>query len=120
LFADQCEGCHTARASADEPDSRQPFERWESLVFSLQQPLVWGSDGYQRTGVEPYVHEQGARTPSLRRSYLKRPYFTNGSAPDLSSVVEFIRLQPFSHQRGEGPTLDAEQRAALVSFLRLL
>jgi hypothetical protein len=119
-FRDQCERCHAARASADEPASRQPFERWEALVFSPEEPLVWGSDGYQKTGVVPYVHELGARTPSLRRCSRKHPYFTNGTAPDLETVLAAVRLDPFSHEQGTGTPLGAEQQADLVAFLRLL
>src|SRR5262249_43562622 len=73
-----CEGCHQARLSADDARTRVPSEQWEKLLLSREGPIVWGSDGYHKTGVEPYVHELGARTPSLRRLYKKRPYFTNG------------------------------------------
>jgi hypothetical protein len=120
LFRDRCEACHSARTSADDPASREPFERWESLVFGPGSPLVWGSSGYQKTGVTPYVHALGARTPSLRRSFKKHPYFTNGSAPDLDAVLQAVRLEPFSHQGGEGTPLAPLETAQLLAFLRLL
>lgn len=120
LFRDRCEACHAARASADDPDSRQAFESWEALVFDPSGPLVWGSAGYQRTGVLPYVHAQGARTPSLRRLLRKRPYFTNGTAPDLSALLGWVRLNPFSHQGGTGTPMTEAERVALLAFLQLL
>ncbi|MDF2695736.1 MAG: hypothetical protein K0S65_4119, partial [Labilithrix sp.] len=64
-FRDRCEGCHQARAAADDAPSRIPFERWEPLVLGGGGPLVWASDAYEKTGIVPYVHERGARVPSL-------------------------------------------------------
>jgi hypothetical protein len=67
LFRDRCESCHAARTVADDPATRVPFAQWEALVLSAAGPIVWGSDVRVRTGVEPYVHDEGARPPSLRR-----------------------------------------------------
>lgn len=122
-FRDRCERCHQARASADDPLSRVPFERWEELVLRGGGPLVWASDAYERTGIEPYVHARGARVPSLRRIYKKRPYFTNGSAPDLVTVLRRVRLRgdAFSHDEAAGGApLDAPTVGALAAFLDLL
>lgn len=122
-FRDKCEGCHQARAASDVPSSRVPFERWESLVLSDRGPLVWGADGYEKTGVTPYVHENGARIPSLRRLYKKRPYFTNGSASDVRAVLERVRFVGSETKHDgttEGAALDRETIESLEAFLDLL
>lgn len=129
VFRDRCESCHQARLASDVPESRVPFERWEELTLSHDGPIVWGEDAYEKTGVIPYVHPEGARVPSLRRLYKKRPYFTNGTAPDLAAVLERVRYtsEAFWHEDGEGPppaeartALDARERQALLAFLRIL
>jgi hypothetical protein len=121
LFQSACESCHQARLDASDADSRVPFERWASLILSDAGPIVWGSDRYAKTGIEPYVHERGARVPSLRRLGRKFPYFTNGSARSLSEVLERVRLAPaFSHAGGAGTALPPEDQRALEAFLRLL
>jgi hypothetical protein len=122
-FRDRCERCHQARASADDPASRVPFERWEPLVLGGAGPLVWGSDAYEKTGIVPYVHERGARVPSLRRLYKKRPYFTNGSASDIATVLRRVRVRDaeLSHDEGSGGTgLDEATARALAAFIDLL
>ncbi len=122
-FRDRCERCHQARAAADQPASRVAFDRWESLVLSDGGPLVWASDAYEKTGVVPYVHELGARVPSLRRLYKKKPYFTSGSAADVRAVLERARFGPdrFAHAGStEGEALDAATVRALEAFLDLL
>jgi hypothetical protein len=80
---------------------------------------------YRKTGVEPYVHESGARVPSLRRLYKKQPYFTDGSARTLGDVLDRARFQGatgFFHDHApEGlETLSYQERGALLSFLALL
>jgi hypothetical protein len=125
VFAGQCEGCHQARLDTGDASSRAPFERWPSLVFSPAGPLVWASDVYAKTGIEPYVHERGARVPSLRRLAKKYPYFTNGSSPSIADVLARVRVLPsgFSHAGSETSrtgALSAEERRALEAFLRLL
>jgi hypothetical protein len=123
-FAARCERCHAARLTTDEPGSRVPFERWEALVLSREGPIVWARDGYHKTGVEPYVHEQGARAPSLRRLYKKRPYFTNGSAKSLREVLDRARVRGealFHDHAPEGyEALDVDEKDALAAFLDLL
>ena len=79
--------CHAARLSTDDPSTEVPFARWEALVLAGG-PIVWARPGYEKTGVEPYVHEQGARPSSLRRLYRKRPLFTNGSGGGSGSPTE--------------------------------
>jgi cytochrome c peroxidase len=125
-FRDRCERCHSAVLSADEPGSRAPFDRWEALVFSREGPIVWGSHEYKKTGVEPYVHERGARVPSLRRLFKKRPYFTNGSAKTLGDVLDRVRLGGGELYHDRAPhgaallPLDAQEKTALLAFLELL
>lgn len=124
VFRDRCETCHAARLSADDPASRVAFVRWEATVLSEAAPLVWGSAGYKKTGVVPYVHPDGARTPSLRRLYKKHPYFTNGSAKSISDVLEAVRFAGGETYHARAP-LDAERlddasKKALAAFLDLL
>jgi hypothetical protein len=120
IFRARCEGCHAARLSTDDPASRLDFADWEASLGAI----VWASDGYRKTGVEPYVHPEGARTSSLRRLYRKRPYFTNGSAPTLEVVLEraALRGDTFFHDGApaEATRLDDGEREALLAFLRLL
>ena len=84
---------------------------------------MWASDAYAKTGIAPYVHERGARVPSLRRLYKKRPYFTNGSAPDVLSVLRRARFvgDAFSHaENTSGDALDDDDVRDLAAFLDLL
>ncbi|HEY3595404.1 MAG TPA: hypothetical protein VGL13_16065, partial [Polyangiaceae bacterium] len=127
VFRDRCESCHEARLISDAADSRVPFDRWEQLVFSRQGPIVWGKAKYEKTGIEPYVHELGARVPSLRRLYKKRPYFTNGSAPTLAAVLEKARFgaDGFWHASDDQVAtarmrLADDDRRDLLEFLDLL
>ncbi len=125
LFRDRCAACHDARLVADDPGSSVPFEAWEARVLSPQGPITWASDAYQKTGVEPYVHDEGARPPALRRLAKKRPYFTNGSAPDLDAVLKEAAFEGerFWHAAPSKATvtrLTEGERAALRAFLDLL
>ncbi len=124
LFEQRCEGCHRAVSSADDPASRVPFEQWQQLTLASNAPLVWGLAEYRQTGVTPYVHPEGARIPSLRRLYKKRPYFTNGSAKSLMQVLSDARWseQKFTHagSRQDAGQLSATQRRQLLAFLKLL
>jgi hypothetical protein len=124
LFRDRCEGCHASRLSADAPNTHVAFEQWESMILDEPAPLVWGSAGYQKTGIVPYVHPEGARTPSLRRLYKKHPYFTNGSAKSIDDVldgVRFVGRETFHANAPEGArALDLAEKRALRAFLELL
>jgi cytochrome c peroxidase len=124
IFRERCESCHRARLITEDAGSAVPFERWERLVFSPQGPIVWASAEYRKTGVEPYVHPEGARTTSLRRVSLKYPHFTNGGARTLEEVAARAAWagDRFFHDRSpaRAARLGAEEQAALVSFLELL
>ena len=128
LFQRRCEPCHEARLIADDPGSKVPLASWEGLIFRREGPIVWARSDYKKTGVLPYVHERGARVPSLRRLYAKWPHFTNGSAKDLESLLSRARFgeggddAPFFHDGApEGlSSLRDDERKALAAFLDLL
>ena len=103
-FRDRCERCHAARLSADDAATRVAFEQWEPMILNEAAPIVWGSAGYQKTGVLPYVHEDGARTPSLRRLYKKYPYLTNGSAHSLGAVLDAFATTPAATFHANAPS----------------
>jgi hypothetical protein len=123
-FRDRCASCHAPRLVTSDARTAVPFADWERLVLSDAGPIVWASDGYRKTGIEPYVHPDGARTTSLRRIAFKRPYFTNGSSRSLEDVLSRARVtsERFLHdaRREEGEPLPKEARNALAAFLRLL
>ena len=87
---------------------------------------MWGKDVYAQTGVLPYVHEKGARVPSLRRLYKKHPYFTNGSASSLDDVSPArASAERLPHDVASGVAKDARvwtavRRDALLAFMRSL
>jgi hypothetical protein len=125
-FDEHCQSCHAARLLSDDAGSAVAFAGWEALVFSRNAPLVWARGDYAKTGVLPYVHERGTRITSLRRLALKPRYFTNGSAPDLASVLARFRGDGSSnalHDAAAGSgfePLPAETQRALLAFLQLL
>ncbi len=124
VFRDRCEHCHAARRFSDEPETRLPPSAWENAVFEGR--LVWASAEYAQTGVEPYVHERGARVPSLRRLLRKRPYFTNGSAATLDEVLREFRYDDKAiwHAASQAPasarSLPADDLRPLLAFLEIL
>ena len=126
LFRDHCARCHSARLQSDAPETELPFTAWEQAIFSKAGPLVWASADYQKTGVTPYVHESGARVPSLRRLYAKWPRFTNGSANTLTDVLGLVRFDGkrfFHDQAPSDPALVSlapDQVRELSAFLELL
>jgi hypothetical protein len=123
-FRDRCASCHEARLVADDPGSRVPFERWEELVMSPEGPIVWARADYEKTGVVPYVNEKGARVVSLRRLYKKYPLFTNGSAKDVTAVLDRARLAAGTFLHDGTPDgavgLPADEKGRLAAFLDLL
>jgi len=127
LFRQHCESCHQARLVTDSAGSRVPFEAWHDLVFSEAGPIVWARDSYEKTGIEPLVHPQGARVPSLRRVHAKYPYFTNGSVRSLPALLGAVRwnTERFYHRApqdaGTGlSALSPGEQQALYEFLLLL
>ncbi|MEO6601714.1 MAG: hypothetical protein ABIQ16_17690 [Polyangiaceae bacterium] len=129
LFRDHCSSCHAPRLQSDVPESAVPFEAWQTAIFSREGALVWASADYRKTGVTPYVHELGARVPSLRRLLRKWPYFTNGSASTLLDVVTRARFDgprffhaytPSSPSDGALREFTPDESRDLVAFLELL
>lgn len=123
VFRDRCASCHAARLIAEEPTTEVPFDRWERLVLSESGPLVWNTAQYAKTGVEPYVHDEGTRIPTLRRLYKKFPYFTNGSAKSLAELLDRYAYDTTGHhdQTTAAMTkLTADEKIALLAFLNLL
>ena len=124
VFRARCESCHEARTVSDVASSRVSFDAWEAAIFSPSNPIVWARGTYEKTGVEPYVHENGARVPSLRRLFKKRPYFTNGTASDLDDVLERARFDGAHFFHDGGPPgasrLSNAEARALAAFLALL
>jgi cytochrome c peroxidase len=124
VFRQRCESCHAARRFSDEPATHVGFDQWEPHVFAGD--LVWASSDYQKTGIEPYVSEKGARVPSLRRLSRKRPYFTNGSSPTLADVVARVRFadgRTWHDEKRAAPgatALSPSEQSSLVAFLELL
>lgn len=123
LFEARCASCHAPRLVTTDPESAVGRSDWEALVLSPQGPIVWARDGYEKTGVEPYVHPDGARPSSLRRIGRKVPYFTNGTAQTLDDVVRGASFDAASF-RHAGPPLPERftdrEVTDLVAFLRLL
>ncbi len=126
LFRDHCARCHAARLQSDVAASALPFEAWQSAIFSAEGPIVWASAEYQKTGVTPYVHDSGARVPSLRRSYVKWPHFTNGSATTIGDVLAAARFDAARFFHASAPSdptlhaLSADEVHDLGAFLDLL
>ncbi len=123
-FRARCASCHAARLIAEEPSTEVAFDRWEKLVLSASGPIVWNNALYAKSGVEPYMHAEGTRTPSLRRLYKKWPYFTNGSAKSLGELLDaFAYDKTHAAHAGAGAAmtrLTAEEKTALLAFLDLL
>jgi hypothetical protein len=134
VFRDRCESCHQARLVTDDPNTRVPFDAWQARVFSPEGPIVWARPEYAKTGVLPYVNENGARIVSLRRLYKKFPYFTNGSATSIGDILDRVRVRAdtaslaadaagtFVHDGNLeiGRPLDAREKRELEVFLDLL
>lgn len=122
FFEVHCETCHAARLVADDPTTRVPRAEWMNHIGTKQSAIVWGSDTRHRTGVLPYVHEDGARVPSLRRLFSKRPYFTDGGAPTLQQAARRFSIGVEQHVRDAtgGRTITELERQAVQRFLELL
>ena len=124
VFLSRCESCHQARLVADDASTRVSFDGWEELVMSPEGAIVWADEAYEKTGVTPYVNERGARVVSLRRLYKKYPYFTNGSAKDISAVLDRVGFDQgrFFHDGASASAerLSGEEKLRLLGFLDLL
>jgi hypothetical protein len=119
-FAEHCQSCHAPRLLSDDGRSARRLEEWESLVLSRNAPLVWARGDYEKTGILPYVSEQGTRITSLRRLALKPRYFTNGSSPNLDDVLRRFGDGQHAPENADARRLSEETRRALLAFLQLL
>jgi hypothetical protein len=124
VFRDKCETCHQARLVADDGSTRVSFEKWEERVMAREGAIVWARAEYEKTGVLPYVNENGARVVSLRRLYKKYPYFTNGSAKGIASVLDRVSFADGRFFHDGAPAwatgLGNDEKAELTAFLDLL
>ncbi|MGC4091876.1 MAG: hypothetical protein QM756_29130 [Polyangiaceae bacterium] len=120
LFEHHCESCHAARFASDDPATRAPPERWQSLLFDGKGSLIWARGDYEFTGVLPYVGPRGTRIAALRRTVDKFPYFTNGSAHSLSQVVARSGWVDGRFSHAGASALSVAEQGALVEFLQLL
>ena len=121
LFETRCATCHEARLVVDQAQTEPP-ERWEVNIFNGG-TITWARDTYEKTSVTPYVHEEGARVPSLRRASRKFPLLTTGEARDLSALLRlFGELNGAAHHRAPAGAqkLSATERRALRAFLEIL
>lgn len=124
-FERHCASCHQPRLLSDDASSVVAAQDWPRYLFARNAPIVWARGEYEKTGIEPYVHERGSRIPSLRRLALKPRYFTNGSSPNLRNVLDRFREGPgvsLHEAKGEervAPLPEATKRA-LLAFLQLL
>jgi hypothetical protein len=126
VFAARCARCHAPRVLLDEEDTAVPRAQWGAHLLGDRPSLVWARDGYERTGVTPYVHDDGARPSPLFGLWLKRPLLTTGEAATLEQLLDAVRDRPgaFQHRPPPGDdgvgTLPADERKALLAFLQLL
>ncbi len=124
IFRKRCEDCHQAIDSTRQGKA-VPFDQWRDWLERENRDLIWGAPFYSKTGVRPYVDPSGARVPSLRRVWLKYPYFTNGSSRTIRGVLERFRYQGSSiwHHHDQNAdsftqTLTENEIEALIALLR--
>jgi mono/diheme cytochrome c family protein len=112
LFAESCKGCHSNASLGGPPLPAEKVGTDRALAFG-------GARGTGRY-----------RPPALVRVSAAAPYFHHGAVPTLEDVLSPARLEP-SYARsplGKGPVpghtygteLPAQDRAALVAYLRSL
>lgn len=91
VFQQRCQDCHQALRST-RGEEHIPRNQWPQRLAGRGDDPLWAAPFFSRTGVEPYVDEAGARVPSLRRVWLKYPYFTNGSSLTLRDLLLRFRF----------------------------
>lgn len=124
VFRQRCEDCHQAVDSLRQAQA-VPFDEWPQWLQGEGRDLIWGADFYSRTGIRPYVDPAGARVPSLRRVWLKYPYFTNGSSKSIRDVLQRFRWSGSTAWHHHEPSADppaqafrSEEIEALEALLR--
>ncbi len=126
VFRKRCEDCHHAIETTRTADAVS-FEHWETWLTENRLDLVWGAPFLCKTGITPYPDVAGTRVPSLRRVWLKYPYFTSGSSKTLEDVLKRFRYQGATawhqydgkNQRNVGiKKLTSDEISALEALLR--
>jgi len=120
LFRDGCAGCHQlVRDSAT--GGAVPARELEAALLAGQVALT--SPRLHAVGT-PVLGQGGNNPPSLRGVWEAAPYFSDGSARTLEDVLQ--RTHPDAdavHAPANAtrpPAFSADQRAALLAFLRAL
>ncbi len=93
VFRDRCASCHQAGTSTRDAGEGVAFAEWADWLQLEGRDAVWGAASMTKTGIVPYISARGARVPSLRRVWDKRPYFTNGSASSMRDLLERFRYR---------------------------
>ncbi|HSR68379.1 MAG TPA: hypothetical protein VLU25_10590 [Acidobacteriota bacterium] len=126
VFRRRCEDCHQA-IDATRQGQGIPPQEWPGWLLSEDRDPIWGAPFYSKTGIRPYVDQAGTRVPSLRRVWLKYPYFTDGSSTTIGNVLGRFRYRGstvWHHYNAElepGPAPEAltpEEVEALEALLR--
>lgn len=111
-FARDCARCH-------EPADSMRTRKFLPLSTLKHRPLVFGAPLYARTGAAPYYTPHGNRISPLINLARGGPFFSDGSAADLSAVVERSNPQADEiHAPGNFPYYNEETRTDLVAFLQ--
>lgn len=114
IFLRDCARCH-------EPVTSMRTRRKVPLAVLRDRPLVFAAPFYAQTGIKPYFTAQGNRISPLLNLARGGPFFSNGSAPDLESVVLSAnpsRSEVHAPENARNPFYSADEREKLLAFLR--
>ncbi len=120
VFRNGCAGCHQLVGDSALGD-RIPKRQLESRLLAGQVALT--SPRRYAVGT-PILGDGGNNPPSLRGVWDAAPYFSDGSAPTLDDVLR--RTDPDAHEvhapenTTRPPAFSADERAALLAFLKAL
>jgi hypothetical protein len=120
VFRESCTGCHQLVGDSARGD-RIPRAQLESRLLTNQVALT--SPRRYAVGT-PVLGDGGNNPPSLRGVWDASPYFSDGSARTLDEVIR--RTDPNAHEvhapenTTRPPAFSADERAALLAFLKAL
>ncbi|MGF1467575.1 MAG: hypothetical protein ACFCGT_15730 [Sandaracinaceae bacterium] len=119
-FRDACARCHEPTRSLRDR-ARVPDDALEATL--RERPLAFGAPLFIDSGVEPRFTPAGQRVSPLIELGRGGPYFSNGSAPTLDSVLR--RTDPTARRvhapaHAERPPGSPSSRAELRAFLLAL
>jgi cytochrome c peroxidase len=120
LFRQSCTGCHQL---VDDTALGHHVPAAEQEARLLAGQVALASPGRYAVGT-PVLGEGGNNPPSLRGVWDAAPYFSDGSAQTLEEVLR--RTDPNAaavhakENAARPPAWSAEDRAALLAFLRVL